>query len=82
MYVLAPTNLVNRWEVVGSMYVGQSWWDFEFGSHLWRQCEGIILFDFAESVNNKWSVLHQIPQQVKDGRIWLGQRRDDFRDDL
>ena len=42
----------------------------------------IILFDFAESVNNMWSILHQIPQQVEDGRIWWGQFRDDFQDDL
>ena len=57
MYVLLPTNRMNSWEVIGSIYVGQSWWDFEFGSHLQRQCKGSILFDFAESVNSKWSVL-------------------------
>ena len=34
MYVLTPSNLVHSWEDVGSMYVSQSWWDFEFGSHL------------------------------------------------
>ena len=32
MYVLAPTNLVNSWDVVGFTYVGQSWWDFELGA--------------------------------------------------
>ena len=45
------------------------------------QFEGRILFDFAESVNNKWSVLPQIPQQVEDGQIWLGQFRDDLKVD-
>ena len=46
MSVLQPTDLVNSWDVVGSINVGQIWCGFEFGSQLWRQCEGTFLFDF------------------------------------